>query len=387
MHVVVLIDSLGSGGAQRQAVELARRLVREHGLRVSFLVYHDYGFHAERLREAGIPVRLVARRGKADLAFPWRLRRALLALAPDVVHAFLLSPGLWGLVALAGVRGARRPLFVAAERCEMSAYSPRELAVQRFVYRRSDLVTANARNAAREIEERIGVPAERVRYLPNGIDLADWDRQAEAPCPLPLAPGRFHLALVGGFRPQKNHGLVLDALEALPPARRERLEVWFVGAEVDGAEYPRWVQAEIARRGLDGVVRTAPPTPAVPSLLRHLDALVLPSLYEGFPNVLLEAMASSLPAIATPVGDVPGMLEDGRTGLVVPLGRPDALAAALERLIDLPEAERRALGARAREVVEARYRMEEIARLHVELYREGLAGLARRGRAAPDQCT
>jgi glycosyltransferase involved in cell wall biosynthesis len=107
--------------------------------------------------------------------------------------------------------------------------------------------------------------------------------------------------------------------------------------------------------------------------MRHLDVLVLPSRFEGFPNVLLEAMASRLPAVATPAGDVPSLMEDGRTGFLVPLGDAAALARALERLEDMGPEGRRALGERARTAVEQRYRIEVVAEQHLALYRRLLA--------------
>jgi glycosyltransferase involved in cell wall biosynthesis len=95
---------------------------------------------------------------------------------------------------------------------------------------------------------------------------------------------------------------------------------------------------------------------------------VLPSLWEGFPNVLLEAMASRVPAVATRVGEVPRMIADGETGFLVEPGDTEALAAALMRLHALAPAERTAMAARARAVVESRYQIAAIAHAHRDLY-------------------
>jgi glycosyltransferase involved in cell wall biosynthesis len=142
-----------------------------------------------------------------------------------------------------------------------------------------------------------------------------------------------------------------------------------VGAETGGQSFAEAIQADIQRRGLGAVVRCVPPTKGIAALFRRLDGLVLPSRHEGFPNVLLEAMASRLPSIATRVGDVGSMLEDGATGFVVDPGDADGLARALVRLRAMSPAERAAMGKQARAVVEARYRMEQVAEQHLELYR------------------
>lgn len=375
MNVVILIDHLGSGGAQRQAVEIARRLQSAHGVNVTFLVWHDIDFHGPRLREAGVRVIQVPRRGKLDLLFPARIRAQLVALRPDVVHAFLVTSCLWGWLAWRGLPVASRPVFIAAERSDPARQSRFARLVTRLVYPRADHVTANAGPAATWLARELRIDPARIHYLPNGIDLADWDRQREAALPWPLEPDRFHVALVGGLREEKNHALVLEALERMSAEERATMRVWFVGADSGGASYAAWVRAEIPRRGLADLVRCVPPTPAISALMHALDALVLPSRYEGFPNVLLEAMASGLPAIASPVGDVPTMLEDGRTGFLVAPDDGAGLADALRRLRDMGPEGRRALGRRARALVEERYTLERIAAAQLALYCSACAGL------------
>ncbi len=373
MRVVYAIDGLGAGGAQRQAAELGRFLHVERGVAVSFLVYHDADFYEPRLREAGVSVVRIAKQAKLDPFFPLRLRRWLRSHPTDVLHAFLLAPAFWARLALGGPRSGRRPAFVASERDSRIGETPSQHLLQGFVYRSADAVTANAASVAHEISLRLGVPTARVHHLPNGIDLAAWDEAAAEACPAALDSEHFHLALVGRFEAQKNHGFVLDVLDRVDAERRARWRVWFVGAETGGTAVVSSLRGEIARRGLADVVRLLAPTRSIAALMTRLHALILPSKHEGFPNVLLEAMASRLPTLAAPVGEVPNMIEHGRTGWVLPTSNPDAWARTLSALEDLGLEARRRMGEAARAVVEQRYRLEIVADRHLALYRDLLA--------------
>ena len=368
LHVRFLLDSLVSGGAQRQAVEVALWLRKTSQLRVSFVVYQNLGFFGPRLVEAGIPVVRLSKRLRFDPGLLLRIRRSLLRDAPDVLHAFLPPSCLYGYLATRAIPRARRPLFVAAERSELRGANSPGLWIERLVYPRSDAVTANAESVAREIESRFEVDPSKLHYIPNGIDIAAWDRAAAGECPIAIDPSRFHLALVGGLRREKNHHVLMEALSLLAPEERAGLSVWFIGGETGAPGMAASIRDQIARLGLAPIIRIVPATPHIAAIMRRLDALVLPSAFEGFPNALLEAMTSSLPAIASRVGDVPNVLEDGRTGFLVAPGDASGLAAALRRLRGLAPEDRRAMGVRARQVVEERFRMELVAARYLALY-------------------
>lgn len=377
VRLVYFLDSLGSGGAQRQAVELACVLRRKHGVEVAFGVYHDIDFHGRRLREHGIPIHVFEKRRGFDVSLPWRVRGWLRELRPDVVHAFLFAPSVWSMVAVKSIPAAERPVFVAGERSSLVAYPGLKLRLLRAVFAASDAVTANAEPVAEEIRTRLGIAAQRVHHLPNGIDLERWDADACGEPPFLVEEDRFHLALIGGLRREKNHALLLDALSRIDPAVRERWQVWFIGGETGRAGDAEHVRNEIARRGLGALVRLAPATPHVAAVMRRLDGVVLPSDFEGFPNILLEAMASGIPSVATRVGHVPWMIEDGVTGFLVSPGEAAELAGALLRLAGLRPEERRAMGRRARDTVERQFRIEVVAERHLALYRQLVA--VRRG--------
>lgn len=381
LNLVLAIDHLGSGGAQRQAVELGLELAREPGVRVSVLAYHEASFFAPRLEGSRVHLVRIQKRGRLDPTLPFRMGRWLRECAPDVVYAFMPVPAAWALLALRRLPPAQRPAFVVGDRSMGFTVTLVQAVAQRLVYRAADAVTVNAEPAVEKIHARLGVPRERTHYVPNGIDLAVWDRARAEACPLELPPGRFHVGLVGRLEPEKEHVLVLEALSRLAPERRAELCVWFVGAEDRGGAHVSEVHEEIRRRGLGDVVHVVPPIREMTALFSRLDALVLTSRFEGFPNVLLEAMASGLPSIATRVGDVPNMLGDSEGGILIDVGDSEALAAALLRLRAMAPAERAAMGARARAAVEARYQIAAVARQYLALFRS-LA--ARRGDPLPD---
>jgi glycosyltransferase involved in cell wall biosynthesis len=365
MHVAYVIDNLGSGGAQRQVVELAVRLHRDADVKVSLAVYRSVGFFLPRLEEAGIAVRELVKRGPLDPLFPMRLRRWVEEESPDLVHAFLPAPVLWSAVARSP--GAR-PRWIAAERSTPGeGYGLGWKLAMRWAYRRFDAVTVNSHPAARVLVEQFGIRRERIEHLTNGIDLDEWDRRSAGEPPHALEPGRMNLALVGRLSPEKNHLLYLDALARLPAERRQQTCTWFIGAE-DEPTLSGGIHDAIERRGLAGCVRVVPATRELPALLARVDALVLPSRFEGFPNVVLEAMASRIPVLASGVGEVPYMLEDGRTGWVVVPDDRDALADGLSRLIAMSEDQRVAMGAAARATVESRYDIDIVVRRHLEFY-------------------
>jgi len=369
LRLLYVIDSLGSGGAQRQVVELAKYFFGVSGVNVSVLIYRPDDFYREELRRSGVAVERVEKHGKFDPSFPFRLARKIGALAPDLVHAFLPNPCLWTLCALRLMSPTRRPLFVAAERSSL-VWTDRILEITRkLIYRNSDAVTVNAACVKVEIADTLGIDPGRISYLPNGIDLERWRADAAMPPPWPIDPDRFHLALVGGYRPEKNHAILLEALAHLPREQIRDWQVWFIGDATAGHACADSIREAVTRMGLDGIVRMVPATSQIAAVMNRMHGVLLPSAFEGFPNVALEAMALGVPVLANPVGDVPNLIEEGRTGFL--LSRLDAadLAEKLLRLRSLTDAERAELCLRVRQHVEARFEMSHIGRDHLEFYR------------------
>lgn len=381
MRIAFVIDNLGSGGAQRQAVEVAVRLHRSFDAHVDFAIYRELDFFRPRLEEAGIPLARLAKPRAFDPGFPRRLRAWIGDKAPDVVHAFLPLPVIWCALAR-GRRHRAGPIWIAGERsAPLQNLVGWAAPATRWAYQRFDAVTANSVRAVHDLVHAWKLPAGKVHYLPNGIDLADWDARAAHPCPIALEPRCFHLALVGRLSEEKNHRLFLEAFSRVEASLRRGVRVWFIGHDGPAVE-ARAVEAEIARRGLGDQVQRLFPTDELAALMARLDGLVLASRFEGSPNVVLEAMASGLPVVASDVGDVPSLVTSGENGWRVPAGDVPALAAALTQLFETSAEARRALGSAGRRRVEERFEIEAAARMHLHLYRrlaDELRGGARQG--------
>ena len=208
--------------------------------------------------------------------------------------------------------------------------------------------------------------------IPNGVDLA---RFSPAPEPRRGGPGLVTVGTLANLRPEKG---LRDLLRAMALVRdrypQGRLAIWGGGplrADLEGL---------IGELGLRAEARLHGPTTEPEAALRALDIFVLPSLSEACSNVLLEAMASGLPVVATRVGGSPVLVEDEMTGLLVRPGDPDALAKAIIRLVEDPMLARR-LGASAYDVVRSRFGVDRMLSRVQAFYERALSGQARRAPA------
>jgi glycosyltransferase involved in cell wall biosynthesis len=380
LKILYSIDTLSSGGAQRQAVELAVHMAKRPDVEVRFSAYHEHDFFIPRLEEAGVPLHILPKRWMIDPAFPSRLRALLREHPVDLIHAYLHPPIFWALAAMRGLQASERPALVAAERNDRIARNLAERMFHTYIYRSADCVTVNASYVRQEIERKCGVAPERIHYIPNGIDLDTWDRQLQASSRVLLDPDRFNVLVVGRLAPQKNHELLVEALGQIDRSVRDRWTVWLVGVRDDDPRSSSALRERIAQQGLDQIIRMQPPVRSIAPIMGRASVLVLPSRHEGFPNVVLEAMASRLPIVATRVGDVPEMLVDGESGWIVEPGSAEGLAAAMLRVHEMSASDRERMAQAARSQVERAYSIDVIAERHIALYRSLLS--SDQGRAA-----
>lgn len=228
-----------------------------------------------------------------------------------------------------------------------------------------DVVVSNSSRALTEHVE-IGYAPRSTELIPNGFDINRFKPNPQARvlmrARLGLAQGDVAFGLVGRFHPAKGHR---DFLAAAAQVARRFPQARFVLIGRMPAGDPL-LEGWIAEAGGAGRVVVVGETPDVHAYLAALDVACAPSLYEGFPNAVGEAMSAGVACVATAVSDVPHILGDG--GLVVPVSDVAALANAMSEMIEIGEAGRSEYAARGRARVERCYTIESAARQYEDLY-------------------
>jgi glycosyltransferase involved in cell wall biosynthesis len=351
LRVLQVIDSLAVGGAEQLLVTLARHIDRDrYHVRVCSMASLDPASPILRdLREEGVPVDTLG-------GVLWREPRHAVRLAAlvrrhkiDVLHAHLSTSTVVG--ALAGAV-AHRPVVATLHnvRDVYTRHGRLKAAIQGQVLRRGvRTVIACAPEVRAMATDELGLPPRKVVDVPNGIDTDAFaradpalvaERRAEL---LGGAAGPLVMA-VGNLLPSKGHVHLIEAARLLATCF-PGLRVAIVGRP---EEAEPMVRAAIAENGLEGRVTLLGQRRDVAALLAAADLFTLPSLWEGLPLALLEAMAAGRPVVATAVGGVPYVLKDGETGRLVAPGDVPGLAAAMGDLLDDPaEARRLALAGQA----------------------------------------
>lgn len=307
----------------------------------------------ESIAKAGIPCRALDLRSKTDVARLAALPGIFARGRFDIVHAWLFHANILARL----LRPFARCPVLTSERGVEKEKSPFRVWVDRVTSPLADLVLVNARAISDVLTTRERIDPAKIRVLENGVDLSRFSSGT------PQA-GPPRIICVARLDPIKAH---VDLLAALPPliARWPALTLDLVG---DG---PMRATLEDQARalGVEKSVRFLGARTDVPALLAGAHVFVLPSLSEGMPGSVLEAMASGLPVVATRVGGTPEIVEEGRTGLLVDPARPEALSKALSVVIEDPQLAANYGEAGARRARE-RYTREAFIRRHEAVYEE-----------------
>ena len=344
----------GFGGGERQVAGLIRHLARRGHENV--LAAAAGSPLAAVVPAADARLRSLPIRNDLDVLAALRLRRLVALESPHIVHlhtsrAHAMSPWLR--------RDATRTIVT-----RRMDYALRRGLWTDLLYNRS---VATVVAISEEVRRRLldaGVRSERVEVIRSGV---------EPPAGLPAAAGRaaararfgiegeLAIGIVAALERRKGHDVLLRALAALDGAPSWRCLVCGGGSQLEA------LQRLAADLGIASRVRFLGEQRQVADVLAALDVFVLPSRHEGLGVAVLEAMAMSLPVVASAVGGIPETVKPGETGLLVPPEDPTALAAALGELgRDVERAKRMGRAGRARVVAE--FSMEAMAGRYERLY-------------------
>ncbi len=350
----------GISGSEAHLLLLLPQL-RDRGWDVRFLLLHEdepgaWEF-AARLERAGVPVESVRLPHAADPVAFRRIAGIVRRRRPALLHTHLVHADFHGL--LAG-RLARVPVLASTKHGFNTFRSRRAFAAaDRTVGRLVDLHIAISAGLARYLADTEGFAESSFEIVHYGI--------VPGPEPPPYAGVTPRFAVVGRLVPVKGHDTLLRAVaEAAGVVPGLELEV------AGSGPLEQELRAQVSALGLDGTVRFLGQVPGAGEVLERAAVVIVPSLGEGFGMVALEAMERGRAVIASAVGGLPEIVTPGETGLLVPPGDAEALAAALVSLAQDPD-RARALGRAGRARALASFSQERCTTRTEELYRAALA--------------
>ncbi len=367
-RILHIIGQLGLGGAERQLYYLVKSLADRY--KFSVITYHnDRLNYIKPLEKAGADVWLIPKEGGIGgrIKFVFILTSLIRQAEPDIVQTWLPSGNFYGRIArvLSGSDARTIASFRNVEGycnlCEASA--------DRILCKATDVVISNTFAGARLLEAH-GISAKKIKVIHNGIAPEEFDTlepQGKIQRELSIPPNRIVIGTVGRMTAQKNHIMFLDAARKI---KNDHHEFHFV--IVGDGELRQLLERKISEYNLNDSVTLTGPRTDIPRVLKAFDLFVLTSLWEGLPNVIMEAMCVGLPVVAANVGGVCELIRSGENGLLVEKDDLQGLMCGIRTLIADPE-RRGAMAKSAQKTIEDRFSLETMAERTATTYEKLIA--------------
>jgi len=328
MNILLAIQNLQLGGAERQVIELAHGL-KGFGHKVTICCLNSLGPLAKDAQRQGLDVVCLNKRNKFDVFVVYRFANLIKQKKTEVLQTFLFGADLWGRLAgrLAGVK-----VLLTSNRAGGLKKGNIELWADRLLWSLADGLISNTTIGKELISKNAKIPLEYVSVLHNGMDLSRFDnmpKKEKARQVLGISLQCKIVIIVGTVKPVKNHKMMVRVTQRLK-AVYPNVRILVIGGSIKDwdKEIKQYAeQADVSENLMFLGQRTD-----VPETLAAADAGILCSLSEGFPNAIMEYMAAGLPVVATDVGGVRDLITPDATGYLVPSDDDQAMA---QRLLDL----------------------------------------------------
>lgn len=364
--VLHLIETGGPGGAERMMVQLAAGLGPEYDSEAALIRDSWLG---TALKERGVPVTMLRHEPHRsfvlrDLATLHDIVRLIRERQVTLLHTHEFFMNTVGLVAsrLTGI-----PLVATVHGQNYYPDRFHRRGSYGLVGRFAQQMVTVSQYVRRFLAERTGIPLDRIRVVPNGVPVDEEPSQEKVAAlrkSLGLDQQSRVVVTVGSLYPVKGHTYLIQAALRIV---RECPHVIFLIVGRGGLRGE--LEAQALRLGVTPYLRFLGHREDVRDLLAVSDVFVLPSLSEGMPLSVLEAMAAGVPPVATQVGGISEVIEDGKTGLLVPPRDSDALARSIATLLE-DRILTKEIGESARHVVASRFSLTTMIQTYQEIYAE-----------------
>jgi glycosyltransferase involved in cell wall biosynthesis len=367
IRVLQLITSLERGGAENHLLALLTHADRQ-AFQLETAVLCGEGELVPVFREAGIPVHLLRSRTRFDPLALGRLVKLLRDGNFDILHSHLFRADIYAGLAVAQL-GDRRPLVVSTRHNDDRFFlNPFVGLIHYMVSAQQDLIIAISDHIARFTVARGVRDPGRVRRVYHGLEppvTRALEREGQRiRAELGVGADDFLVGNVGRLALQKGQRHLIGAMPLLLQRVPRAHAVIAGGGDLEDYLCDLAEEAGVAER-----VHVLGPRKDVPALMHAIDVFAMPSIWEGFGLVLLEAMAAGRPIVASRVATIPEVVVDGETGLLVPAGDPQALSDALADLADQPALAQQ-FGEAGRERLRRQFSIDKMVGDTELLYRE-----------------
>lgn len=352
-RIALMLESDGPGGAETMLLHLAEAL-RARGHTVCPVgPAEGEGWLPAQLRSRGFEPKTFTLSRPLDWRCMADMTRLLRAEKVEVVHSHEFTMAFYGGIA---ARRLDLPHVITMHGGRRYGTAWRRRAALRWAVRSSRRLVAVSEATRSELAMTLGMPEEEISVIRNGVPARPGEPAAVRK-ELALAEGESLILAVGNLYPVKGHAVLLRALARV--ARESPTLKWRVAIAGRGEEEQR-LRSLAGREGIEDRLQLLGFRTDIPDLLAAADVFAMPSLQEGLPLALIEAMFAGKPIVASAVGGIPEVLTGGWDARLLPAGDTGALAGALSALLTAP-GERNLLGERARAVAKAGLGLEAMA--------------------------
>ena len=346
--LALFIDHLGPGGSQRQLVELARSINREE-FDPFVVIYHDIQHYKVELEAVNIPVVLIRKTNKVGIPFLFSLIGFMRREKPDILLSFLNTPNMWGRVAgkLSGIKN----IFTSERNIDLQ-HSRVRMIIEFLLGKYSSHIIVNTEAMKKILIEKVLFCEEKISVIRNGVDIKyfsspDPKSVASVGNSFGIREGDFVITLPGRIAPQKNHMCLVKAMELFKNAKPTcDMKILFVGNEVDPVLKEDLLR-ELKVRNLSDYVVFTGSRKDMPTIYALSNVVVLPSLWEGLPNVLLEAMSAKTIIVASDIADNAKLVKNWSNGFLFTSNDHDELARDLVKIYEMTPEEKAGIEERA----------------------------------------
>jgi len=352
--ILCLIGRLHSGGAERQLVGLAKFL-HEREFRVKVVWYCPGDFYRKELEENNIQHEFIGR-GNSIFSKLLSVSNEIDVYKPDIVIAYLNRPSVIACI----LRLFKRSKFklIVSER----AIRPLNIVdrIGFWLYRYADFIVPNSKSQFNFLTQNYPSLSHKINTITNFVETDFFVpnmKKQQSKTFLILGIGRVH--------PQKNILTLIDAIHLLVVQNMEIELVWY--GSIDDLEYNQKCIDRIMELGLSEFVSLKPATTDVLSAYQNADLFCLPSFYEGYPNVICEAMSCGLPVVCSNICDNPDIVCDGVNGFLFEPNSPKNISEKIKSIMDLTTEQRLIMGRNNREFAIEQFSTKTFVSKYIDL--------------------